>query len=131
MSFHHIIMYTWVDINAICFHLDLTFPGEDGQRQVRHLDGAQDRRQDLRAARRHHRGEAEDDHDRLRLPHGQGLHPEPRLQASLVASSFLVAGAKGTLFWRTVFVQVRRVFFRLLRRSRWLPFCANSTLLAV
>ena len=49
------------------------FTGETGQRQVRHLDVAQDRRTRLRPARGHRRGETEDGDDRLRLPYDQRL----------------------------------------------------------
>ena len=42
-----------------------------GQRQVRGDDGEEDRRTHLRASRRPDGGQAQDDHDHLRLPHAR------------------------------------------------------------
>ena len=43
--------------------------GSHEQREVRNFNGAQYRSASLRSSRGHRRGEAEDGHDRLRLPH--------------------------------------------------------------
>lgn len=50
--------------------------GEPGQREVRDILGPEMRRAGLRATGGHHRGETEDGDDGVRLPDGDGLHPE-------------------------------------------------------
>lgn len=53
-----------------------TVSGEPGQREVRDILGAEMRGASVRATRRHNRGEAEDGDDGVRLPDGDGLHPQ-------------------------------------------------------
>lgn len=50
------------------------FLGPFGERQVRHHVRPQNRRQNLRSSRRHCRTQAQNGHDRFRLPHGPRLH---------------------------------------------------------
>lgn len=50
--------------------------GEPSKREIRDINGATMRCARIRAARRHHRAETQNDHDSVRLPHGARLHPQ-------------------------------------------------------
>lgn len=52
------------------------YTGEPRQREVRDILSAKVRCTRLRAAGGHYRGETEDGDDGIRLPDGDGLHPE-------------------------------------------------------
>ena len=59
------------------------FLGGLGKCQIRVIDGPEDRGSGLRPSRGHCRGQAQDGHDRLCMPDGQGLRTEHGQQKSV------------------------------------------------
>ena len=72
--------------------------GPHEQRKVRNFNGAQDRSASVRASRGHRRGEAEDGHDRFRLPHDQGL-PAGRTKTKRLLKRRKLFPPSLLLFW--------------------------------